>query len=388
MKKSPKRICFVTTIFQSMDWFVVDAARFLHKNGYDISLICRMSDKFIRDNKDYAHCIHIPMNRGISVLSSIKAIYKMYHIFKKEKYDIIQYSTPNAALYASIASWLARSPIRLYAQWGLRYEGLMGFKRRIFFTLEKLTCRLSTHVRAQSPKNMLIGIKSGLYTTDKVKVLGLGGTTGVSLTDYDLSKKTSFRKEIRERYGIKDRFVFGYIGRINADKGLNELTTAFRDIIENGGQQVLMLVGMIDDANPINSENLNWLKSSPQVIMTGNVTRKDVPRYLSAIDVLVHPTYREGFGKVLQEAMAMELPIITTNVPGPSEVVEGGKSGLLVPAKNTEALRIEMLHLYADKKLSQQLASAARNRVETYFSTPKMVANILQDMNNLIETRI
>lgn len=379
-----KRICYVTTIFQSMDWFIVDAARHLHRNGYQITMICNMSTNFIARNSDFARCVHIPMDRGISVISSLKAIWAMYHLFRSEKFDIIQYSTPNAALCASVASWLARCPIRLYAQWGLRYEGFRGMKRFVFLSLEWLTCRLSSHIRAQSPKNRLLGIQSHLYSPNKVRVVGLGGTIGVSLKDYDLSCKTAYRTEIRTQYGINDQFVFGYVGRINADKGINELTEAFRHIINMGGTQYLLLVGMVDDVNPISPENMEWLKSCPKVIMTGNIPLSDIPKYMSVVDILVHPTYREGFGKVLQEAMAMQLPIITTDVPGPSEVIEDGRSGLLVPIRDPDALSREMLRLYADKPLAIDLATAARARVEMYFARDKMVANILTDMDQII----
>ena len=105
---------------------------------------------------------------------------------------------------------------------------------------------------------------------------------------------------------------------------------------------------------------------------------------MSVFDTLVHPTYREGFGKVLQEAMGMHLPIITTDVPGPKEVIEDGVSGVLVPAKDENALAEKMIVLYEDKQLRDNLALKGRARAEKYFDRPIMLENILNDMNDIV----
>lgn len=102
-------------------------------------------------------------------------------------------------------------------------------------------------------------------------------------------------------------------------------------------------------------------------------------------DVLTHPTYREGFGKVLQEAMGMELPIITTNVPGPSEVVEDGVSGILVEAKNSTDLSAAMKLLYGNNELRKSIARNGRKRAEKYFNRPIMLNNILEDLGKTLK---
>ena len=106
---------------------------------------------------------------------------------------------------------------------------------------------------------------------------------------------------------------------------------------------------------------------------------------MSAFDVLVHPTYREGFGMVLQEALAMGVPIITTDVPGPSEVIEANICGWLVPAKNAEVLQGKMIQLMQDKQARQAFADAGRKRAEIYFERSVMVGNILNDMNEIVD---
>ena len=118
--------------------------------------------------------------------------------------------------------------------------------------------------------------------------------------------------------------------------------------------------------------------------MTGNEPREEVFPHMAMFDVQTHATYGEGFGKVLQEAMGMRVPIITTDVPGPSEVVENNVSGILVEVKNALALRQAMLRLYEREELRKSLAQAGRERAEKYFDRPIMLKNQLNDMNLIV----
>lgn len=379
------KICALTTISKTMDWFIVDSMRNLSKNGYEVTLVCNMEDGFAERNKDYATCIHLPMSRGASVTDLIKMPWKLYKLFKREKYDVIYYTTPNVSLYASIAGWLAGTKCRFYNQCGLRYVSFEGKKRSVFKAIEKFTCKLSTTVREQSPKNRQFAIDEGLCPAEKISVVGIGGTTGVSLSQVDSFDKVEAKRVLRKKYGIpQDGFLYGYVGRVNADKGINELIIAFCELQKRYDNIYLALVGMIDDTNPIQSENMQKAKECSHIFLTGNVPPSEVYPHMSMFDVLTHPTYREGFGKVLQEAMGVQLPIITTNVPGPSEVIENGVSGILVNDHDAKDLAEKMEMIYKNKALRDSLAQAGRKRAEAFFDRPIMLNNILKDLNKTL----
>ena len=382
------KICALTTISKTMDWFIVDSMRNLAKNGYEVTLVCNMEDGFIERNQDYAKCINLSMRRGVSLGDLIKMPWRLYKLFKREKYDVIYYTTPNVSLYASIAGWLANTKCRFYNQCGLRYVSFEGKKRTIFKTIEKFTCKLSTTVREQSPMNMQFVIDEGLCSAEKISVVGIGGTTGVSLQQVDSFDKVEARKFLRDKYGIpQNGFLFGYVGRVNADKGINELIIAFCELQKKYDDIYLALVGMVDDTNPIRFENMQIVKENSHIFLMGNVPPSEVYPHMSMFDVLTHPTYREGFGKVLQEAMGVKLPIITTNVPGPSEVVENGVSGILVKDHDAEDLAEKMELIHNNKELREALAAAGRIRAETYFDRPIMLNNILEDMNKTLNVK-
>ncbi len=387
MEKRKIRICALTTISKTMDWFVCDIMRKFSDNGYEITLVCNMEDGFAERNADYAECIHLPMNRGTSVSDLFKIPLKLRRIFKQKNFDVLYYMSPNASFYAALGGWLSGVPIRVYSQTGLRYVSFSGMKRKMFRFLEKLTCMLSTHIKAQSPKNRQFAISEKLCKENKISVVGIGGTTGVLLEQCDCFDHTAMKNVMREKYNIpRDGFLYGYAGRVNADKGIGELIEAFEAVQKEYANTYLALVGMLDDANPVAEHLMKRAQENSHIIFTGNVPPAQVYQHMAMFDVLTHPTYREGFGKVLQEAMGMRLPIITTNVPGPSEVVEDGVSGLLVPVKDKAALSDAMKKLYSDAELCRSLSTAGRTRAETYFDRPIMLQNQLDDIDSIAQS--
>lgn len=380
-----KKICICTTVSLTMKTFVVETAKYLYENcGYDITLICNEDKAFEESLPEYIHFIPVHMSRGIdfSALSSIK---QFIQIFREQKFDMVQYSTPNAACYASIAAKIAGVPIRLYCQWGIRYVGMSGISRRIFKTVEKIVCCNSTAVRAQSPLNMQFAISEGLYKADKVSVVGYGGTIGVDTKKYDIEKKMMWRREIREKYGLSDdEFVFGFSGRITVDKGCRELFSAFKNVKEKVAGAKLFIVGPMDDNCGIDKNLVNWAKTSGSVILTGMVDSNEMRKYYSAMDVLIHPTYREGFGMVLQEAGALGIPAITTKIPGASEVFEDRVSAIHIAVKDAKQLETAMYELSVNKDLSVQLGKNAYSRTKERYDRPIMLENQRQDYEKLI----
>lgn len=380
-----KKICILTTISGTMKSFVVPTAEHLHRElGYDVTLICDPDEAFGASLPEGIKYIPVSMGRGIDLkaLSSISALKK---IFKRERFDMVQYSTPNAACYASIAAKACRVPIRLYCQWGIRYVGLSGKSRMIFKFIEKLVCRNSTHIRAVSPKNMSFAVSEGLYAEDKAKVVGKGGTIGVDMGAYKPECKGKWRSEIREKYGIgENEFVFGFVGRISTDKGCGELLTAFRSLCDGRDDCRLMLIGSTEDDGRIDAELIEWSKKCDQVIYTGRIEKTQMQEYYSALDILVHPTYREGFGMVIQEAGALAIPVITTDIPGASEVMEDGVSCALVAPKDAAALKAAMAELSADHEKVKAMGDAAYERTKKYYDRPIMLENLREDYEEIL----
>ena len=366
-----KKICAVTTIETTMEAFVIPAMREFVEQGYEVSLICTMSDQFKEKYSGEFKLIHVYMVRGISLKDMLIKPFEFYKIFKTEKFDYVQYATTNAAWYASVAAWMARVPVRVNCLWGLLYPADGGLKRWLKKMIEKVPCIFSNRFIVASNKNLDLAVKDRLCRRDRAVVIGDGGTVGVDLKKFDVQLREQFKREMLNRYPLlSGKTVFGYLGRIDVDKGINELLEAFFALDRNDAS--LLLIGPFDSVRSgLDERLLNKAKAHKNVIFTGFTS--EVPQHLAALDALVHPTYREGFSMVIQQAMAMGCAVITTDIPGPSEVIEAGKSGLLVPVKDPSALRNAMDRLYSDISLREQLASAGLQRVREKFSRERMV---------------
>ena len=381
-----KKICIVVTIPATIINFVLDIAKYLHnEKGYDVTVMCDRDDNFKELLPDYIHYIPIPMSRGIN-LSGFKAIKKFRKVFKQEKFDLVQYATPNASFYASMAAKKECIPIRLYGQWGMRYVGFSGIKRKLFKFLEKIVCNNSTHIFAVSPMNMEFAIDEKLYSRDKVRVVGNGGTIGVDMKAYDIGSKEAWRNRIRGKYAItQSTFLFGFAGRIAADKGCKELLFAFKELSQTNANVKLLIIGPAEEDTGVDEDLWSWAKNSDRVIFTGRVNNADMKEYYAAIDILVHPTYREGFGMVIQEAGALAIPVITTKIPGASEVMVEDESCILVNPRDAEALKVAMLKAVEDRELVIRLGKAAYERTQKLYDRPIMLKNQKEAFESLLE---
>ena len=366
-----KKLCFISTIENTLESFVIPVAYVFKQKGYEVSLLCTMSDQFIEKYEKDFNCLNVQMHRGISIKDMFTKPFEFYKIFKRKKFDYVQYATTNASLYACIPACFLGIKTRVYCSWGLLYVGYEGIKRTIFKNVEKILCASATHITVASYKNMDYAVADGVMRRMKCSVIGAGGTVGIDLKVFDYSKHDDLKAEVLKEYPVlKDRTVYGYVGRIETDKGINELLKAFRKV--SSDKNALLLIGGFDELRcDLDPEILAWAKANENVIFHG--FSREVPKYMSAMDILVHPTYREGFSMVIQQAMAMGCAIITTNVPGPSEVIEEGKSGLLVPAHTIDELTEAMSVLGNDQSLLRKFSKAGLERVKEHFERSKML---------------
>lgn len=329
-----KKICYVVTIPITIRSFFIPQLQYLADNGYEVSVICSDDGKIRDELGDSIRYIPMEIPRGISVFGSLKAIDTLKKIFNREKFDLIQYSTPNAAFYSSIAARRAECKVRNYHLMGLRYLGASGIGRIILKALERIACHNSTSIECVSKSNMEMGIKEGLFLKEKVTVVWNGSTGGVDLSRFDFSKRQQWRMQIRKELGYSSSdFVYGFVGRITKDKGIDELLSAF---LELNDTSKLLLVGDIEEDNHLDVELLAKAQQNSNIKFHSFVS--DIERYYAAIDVLVLPSYREGFGNVVIEAGAVGTPAIVTDIPGPTDTIDREKTALVVPTKDSAAL--------------------------------------------------
>lgn len=378
-----KKICIITTISSSIKSFFLEQIEYLSQNGYEVTVICDDDSELKSILGSDAKYIPVKMKRGLDFLGSIKAIKEMIKIFKKNKFDIIQYSTPNASLYASIASKVSGAKIRLYHNMGFRYAASVGIKRKMLKLLEKITCLLSTEVQPVSFSNLEFGIKEKLFTKNKARVIWNGSTGGVDLSKFNINKKVEWKNEICSRHNIdQNKFIFGFVGRITRDKGINEILEAYRNLISNDKDMILVLVGTEEDISSLNKELYSWAKSREDILFVGS--SNEVYKYFSIFDVLMLPSYREGFGNVVIEAQAMGVPVIVSDIPGPTDAMIKDETGLIVIKQNSEDLLDKMKYMYTNKNVCNYMGNRAYKYIKNNFDSKELVKHILADKNRIL----
>lgn len=376
-----KKICFVTTISMTIRAFVLPLARYFSENtDWEITVVCD-DDPTLRDELPAGvRYVPVSMKRGVS-LSGIASVRSLYRLFREEKFDLVQYSTPNAAFYASIASYLAGIRHRKYHLMGLRYLGFAGIKRTIFKTIERISCMLSTDIECVSKSNRELGIREKVFPASKAHVIFHGSSAGIDLERFDIHKKGLWRAELRGQLGYSEnQCVFGFAGRITGDKGINELLRAFAQLPAKDNQ--LLLIGEIEPAG-IPAEQLEKAGENPDIRFLPFV--RDIERYFAAMDVLVLPSYREGFGNIVIEAQAMGVPVIVSDIPGPVDAMEPGRTGLTVPKADAAALAAAMERFSGDPQMRTRWGAEGRKLVEERFDSDILFRHFLQERKLLLD---
>jgi lipopolysaccharide/colanic/teichoic acid biosynthesis glycosyltransferase len=212
-----------------------------------------------------------------------------------------------------------------------------GLRRALLRSTERVSCALATRVLAVSRSMRDEAVRSGLVRAEKIDVL-LGGTANGIDAALFAPATAQQRAAARRSAGIPaDARVIGFVGRLVGDKGVRELVEAWGRIREQFPDAHLLLVGGVEERDAVPPATLARIRGDARVHETGWL---DDPRPLyAAMDLLALPSYREGFPTVPLEAAACGLPVVATRVPGCTDAVEDGVTGVLVPLRDPDLRR-------------------------------------------------
>jgi glycosyltransferase involved in cell wall biosynthesis len=145
-------------------------------------------------------------------------------------------------------------------------------------------------------------------------------------------------RDIRSHMGADEGdMIFLYVGRLNKDKGIRELLLGFQKLV---GRAWLIIVGDLDRSAPIADEDVRTIAENTNINWLGH--QDDVRPAMRSADLLVLPSYREGFPNVVLQAGAMELPCIVTDVNGSREIICDESTGWIVPVRDADRLAESM----------------------------------------------
>ena len=275
---------------------------------------------------------------------------KIYRILKERQIDLVYLNT-SASIWAAKAAKLLRIPVISHIR-----EDLRGLNNLI----------IRSKIRFCSDKIILISnwMKS-FIRSDKAVVVH----NTVDIADFQHLDPDRIRLE----FNIKNNIIV-FIGSLEERKGIKYLLKAFPAIKTSVPDVTLLIVGKPLPGQKGYLKMLKGLAKDPNIIFTGS--RPDVYDILSASDVLVAPSLSEAFGRIMIEAMACGKPVVASNVGGIPEIVEDGKTGILVPPKDEIALADAVIKLFTSKDLAGSMGKAGRKRAEQCFTVGSQVKEI------------
>lgn len=380
-----KKLIRITTIPQSLTGLLKGQLKFMSENGFEVIGISGAGKALDAvASQENVRTIAVEMTRTISPLKDMQAVWKLYRIFKKEKPLIVHTHTPKAGTAGMFAAWLAGVPHRLHTVAGLPLLVATGRKRKLLDFVEKMTYRWATMVYPNSYGLYDIILENKYTTKDKLKVIGKGSSNGIDTTHFnpDLIPDEQ-KKQLRKSLGIKyDDFVYVFVGRIVADKGINELIRAFDLIHRENADAKLILVGNYErELDPLHAETEKIIDVNPNIVSVGY--QGDVRPYFSIADVLTFPSYREGFPNVVMQAAAMQLNSIVSDINGCNEIIENGKNGWIIPVKDVEGLSEKMKWCLQNRDQSKSMGLKSRNVMTQSYERVRVWEAIREEYHRL-----
>ena len=361
-----RRLCYVVASGMTVTAFLREHIRAAAQH-YDVTVIADAPVDAFPGLP--ARLIPVPIPRRIAPFGDLRALLLLIAIFRRERFDLVHSVTPKAGLLASLAGVIAGVPLRTHTFTGQVWATRRGAGRALLKMLDRMTAALATRVLADSASQREFLIAEGVVAADRIRVLGKGSVNGVDAARFRPDPVA--RERVRARALIPTGAVlFLYLGRLSRDKGLLDLARAFAAVEDAW----LMVVGPDEDglAGEIRAAGG---AAAARLCILGATTEPE--QYMSAADVFVLPSHREGFGSVILEAAAAGIPAIGTRIYGVTDAIVEGKTGLLVSVGDIVALAASMRQLAGDAPLREALGRAARERALRDFRTEDLTRALL-----------
>lgn len=375
------KICFIATIPAAVQSFLREHIR-TSAEKWSVTIITSSNGAELLSDMD-AQLIPVAIVRKVAPWRDFLTLVQLVILFRRERFDLVHSITPKAGLLAMFAAWLVGTPNRIHTFTGQVWGSKQGWKRRALKFFDKLIVLFATHVLADSPSQLDFLVSEGVLPQGKGVVIGSGSICGVDSARFHPDEQV--RNVVRAELSIsQEQTVILFLGRLNRDKGITDLAAAFTEISSCRDDVVLLLVGAEEDVPFSRVQEICGLRCSQlrRVNFTPNPER-----YMAAADIFCLPSYREGFGQVIIEAAASEVPTVASRIYGITDAVDEGKTGLLFPAGNVGDLEQALLKLIEDRELRQQMGWAARVRAVELFSHEKISSEMVMLYDRLLEGR-
>ncbi len=308
--------------------------------------------------------------REVAPVSDLRAVGALVSLFRRLRPHVVHAHSAKARFVAPVAARLAGVPLIVQTVHGWSFNNAVDKRRPVFIQLEKMSRSLCACTVLVSEQDLCEGNNLGIIPDDAL----VRGRVAIIRAGVDLSQMQRLndgeRIRFRQSLGVSgNRPVISLVQRLSEPKTPLVFVAAVRDVITHRPDVSIWIVG--DGPLRVETEH-----AVAELGLTNHVQflglRKDIAAILSASDVAVHSSIREGLPRVVLEALAIGTPLVATDVGGVSDAVQHGVNGLLVPPLDSAALSRALLATLSDPATTSTRARAGRASVEP-FSARKML---------------
>lgn len=294
-------------------------------------------------------------NAGVNPVKDLFIVLRYWKLLKKIKPDVFLTYTPKSNIYGAIAAKLANIPVITNVSGLGRAFINQNWITFIVRQLYKLAFKFPVKIFFQNSDDRNFFLESGLV---RERQAGLLPGSGVDLEFFQPKFHTKSSK----------KFIFLLVARMLWDKGVGEFVGAARNVKKNHPEVRFQLLGFLDVDNPsaISRGQMNEWTDEGVVEYLGQTD--NVRHYLSQVDCVVLPSYREGVPKTLLEAASMGMPVITTDATGCRDTIDDEVTGFMCKVKDIDSLSGCMLKvLNLSKPDLKKMGMAAREKMQHKF---------------------
>jgi glycosyltransferase involved in cell wall biosynthesis len=319
--------------------------------GYNINIIgTEKEDKFINNGINYEK---YNFSREFTILDDLKSILRLRNILKEQPYNTIVHAfDTKPTLFLPFASFgldnikVSRTITgmgRIFTERTLKNRVL----KRVYNVLQKGIKSKVDFTVFQNSDDAKYFEENSLTQEDKSTIVK---SSGIDLKKFTTSIDMKRVDRLKDELGInRDTKTFILVSRMVKQKGILTYLKSAKICHQEGYKYNFLLVGQLDTDKSITLEEIE--EYSKYVKYLGR--REDIKELLALSDIFVLPTYyREGVPRVLLEASAMGLGLITTNMPGCKDVVIDEYNGKLVAINSYRDLASNMIYMAEDEKLN------------------------------------
>ncbi len=361
-----KKICFIVSVYITVDSFLKNHINELSKY-YEIYLVgnFKIEDLGQLENLNIKSYKIIPLERKIHLINDVKSLLMLMSYFKKNNFYAVHSVTPKAGLITSIAGFFLQIKNRIHIFTGQVWITKKGLLRILLIFFDWLIGHLNTLILVDGKSQKDFLTKHKIIKKNNSFVLGEGSIAGVNTELFHPTIDT--RNEIRNKLKIfSNQIVFVFLGRLNKDKGINELLFAFNKLVLDYNNAFLLLIGIDEENLLLKISDFSNIEPNKNFLFYGKTQNPEI--LLQAGDVFCLPTYREGFGLSVIEASCLGLPVICSDTYGVMDAMVENVTGLRCKVKDVDSLLNAMVILYKDESLRNTFGENGRKRVLSKFS--------------------